>query len=157
MSIKPDSERILSEDQKKMLFFIYQEEKVARDVYSTLAKIYQNKNIFKLIQSAEQRHVDFARELCNIYGLNISDLNGDTVGEFESPVLQTLYNACIEKGEISFFDALEVGEFIEAGNIEDLGQASIGMSSEVAEAYKKLQKSNLTHLNAFRTARSRAA
>ena len=60
MSIKPDTKSVLTEEQKDMLFFIYQEEKVARDVYITLGKIYHNENIVELIRNAEQRHIDSA-------------------------------------------------------------------------------------------------
>ncbi len=36
----------MTEEQKDMLFYIYQEEKVARDVYITLGNIYTNENTF---------------------------------------------------------------------------------------------------------------
>lgn len=157
MSIKPDANSVLSEEQKDTLFFIYQEEKVARDVYITLGKIYQNEDIVELIRSAEQRHIDSARELCETYGVETSHIDEKTVGKFESPVLQTLYDACIEKGEKSLLDALEVGEFIGNTEIDDLEQASVGMPSDVVNVYKNLKKGNLNHLNAFQAAIYKAA
>ena len=157
MSIKPDTKSVLTEEQKDMLFFIYQEEKVARDVYITLGKIYHNENIVELIRNAEKRHIDSARELCDTYGVETSHVDEETVGKFESLVLQTLYDACIEQGEKSLIDALEVGEFIGNTEINDLEHASIGMPSDVVDVYEKLKKGNIKHSNAFQAAIYRAA
>ena len=157
MSIKPNTETILSKEQKEMLFFIYQGKKVARDVYITLGKIYKDENTFALMQFAEQRHVDSARELCESYGVETSHIDEDIVGKFEPLVLQALYDACIKRGEKSLLDALEVGKFIEVTDIEDLEQASVGMPSGVVEVYENLKKHNLKHLDAFQSALLRAA
>ena len=157
MSININPTTIMSEDQKDMLFFIYQGKKVARDVYITLGKTYKNENTFVLMQFTEQRHVDSARELCDRYGVETSHVDEDTVGKFESLVLQTLYDACTEKGKKSLHDALEVAEFIEVTDIEDLEQASVGMPSDVVHVYENLKKRNLKHLGAFQAALSRAA
>jgi len=157
MSIKPNTTDILTHDQNEMLFFIYQKEKVARDVYRTLSEIYENETTFALMQYAEQRHLDCARELCENYGVETSKINEDRLGEFESPVLQTLYDECTKKGKQSLLDALEVGEFLESTDIEDLEQASIGMPSDVADVYSKLQTRNITHLGAFQSAILKAA
>jgi len=157
MSIKPEIVTILSEDQKDMLFFIYQREKVARDVYDTLSKIYKDENTFALMRFAEQRHLNCTRELCDLYGVETSRINEDVVGEFESPVLQTLYDECAFKGGQSLLDALEVGEFLESTDIEDLELASIGMPSDVVNVYDRLKERNLGHLGVFQTAISKAA
>jgi hypothetical protein len=157
MSININPTTIMSEDQKDMLFFIYQGKKVARDVYITLGKTYKNENTFVLMQFTEQRHVDSARELCDRYGVETSHVDEDTVGKFESLLLQTLYDACIKRGEKSLLDALEVGKFIEVTDIEDLEQASVGMPSYVVKVYENLKKRNLKHLGAFQAALSRAA
>jgi hypothetical protein len=147
----------LTEDQKDMLFFIYEGEKVARDVYSTLSKIHKNEHTFSLMQFEEQRHVNCARDLCNIYGVNTSHVYEDTPGKYQSMVLQTLYDACTEKGSKSLHDALEVGQYIEATDIEDLEHATVGMPSDVVHVYENIKKRNIRHLGAFQSALSRAA
>ena len=157
MSININPTTIMSEDQKDMLFFIYQGKKVARDVYITLGKTYKNENTFVLMQFTEQRHVDSARELCDRYGVETSHVDEDTVGKFESLLLQTLYDACIKRGEKSLLDALEVGKFIEVTDIEDLEQASVGMPSDVVEVYENLKKRHIKHLGAFQAALFRVA
>ena len=147
----------LTEEQKDMLFFIYQEEKLARDVYITLSKIHKDEFTFAFMKITEQKYVDSTRELCNTYGVETSQPDEGLVGKFESTVLQTLYTACIEKGKRSLLDALEVGEFIEMTDIEDLEQASVGMPSDVVEVYENLKQRNLNHLHAFHAAMYRVA
>ena len=157
MSIKPENTVSLSQDQKDMLFFMYQREKVARDVYDTLSKIYKDENTFALIRFAEQRHLTCTRELCDSYGVETSMINEESVGVFESPVLQTLYDECAVKGSLSLLDALEVGEFLESTDIEDLDLASVGMPSDVVNVYDRLKQRNITHLGLFQSAISKAA
>ena len=155
MSINPTTE--LSEDQKEMLFFIYEEGKLARDVYIGLGNIYKNEDTFLLMQITEQQHMDLARDLCNRHGVETSDIYEDLIGKFDSPVLQTLYDSCMETGSRSRLDALEVCEFIELTDIEDLEHASIGMPSDVVSIYNKLKKGNLNQLDFFQSAFYRAA
>jgi hypothetical protein len=157
MSIKPDTVTILNEDQKDMLFFMYQREKVARDIYDTLSKIYKDENTFALMKFAEQRHLNCTRELCDNYGVETSRIDEESVGVFESPVLQTLYDECAVKGSQSLLDALEVGEFLESTDIMDLELASVGMPSDVVNVYDRLKQRNITHLGVFQTAISKAA
>jgi len=89
----------LTETQKDELFFIYQEEKLARDVYITLGKLYPKENTFASIQLSEQRHIDAAQGLCEKYGIDISKVNEDGVGNFVLPVLQGYYDDLVEQGE----------------------------------------------------------
>ena len=157
MSTNTNQASILSEEQKNMLYYIYEGEKVARDVYITLGEIHKNENTFALMQNSEQKHIDCTRELCSTYGVETSQADEDKVGEFESLVLQTLYDACTEKGKRSLQDALEVGQFIENTEIADLEHASIGMPRDVVNVYENIKKRNLQHLGAFKAALARAA
>ena len=147
MSLYTNPTTELTEDQKEMLFFIYEEEKLARDVYMSLGKIHKNEDTFSLMQIIEQNHMDLARDLCNTYGIETSRIYEGLIGKFDSPVLQTLYDSCIETGSRSRLDALEVCEFIELTKIEDLEQASIGMPNDVVSVYNNLKKSNLNQLD----------
>jgi len=90
MRINTNPTTILTEDQKDMLFFTYQGKKVARDVYITLGNIYKNESTFALMQFTAQRHFDTARELCDIYGVETSYVDEDTVVKSAALVLQTL-------------------------------------------------------------------
>ncbi|GIU00220.1 hypothetical protein TSL6_07260 [Sulfurovum sp. TSL6] len=151
-----DTTVVLTEDQKDMLFYIYQEEKVARDVYITLGNIYTNENTFASIQISEQRHMDSAKELCEIYGVDTSEVDEDAVGSFVLPVLQELYDTCVGEGETSLLDALKIGELIEYTDIEDLEHAAEGMPEDVVSVFESLKEGSLSHLDAFQTAIERA-
>ena len=145
----------MTEEKKDMLLFIYQEEKVARDVYNTLGIIYPNQNTFATIQGSEQKHMDKAQGLCETYGVDISNVNEAAVGEFVVPVLQELYDTLVAQGRKSELDALKVGEFVELTDIDDLEHAEIGMPSDVVNVYENLKAGSYNHLDAFRNAISK--
>lgn len=142
----------MTDEQKDKLFFIYQEEKVARDVYITLGKIYTDENTFASIQISEQRHIDSARELCEKYDVSIDGVDEDSVGNFVLPVLQELYDTLVEQGQKSLLDALKVGEHIEITDIDDLEEASVGMPEDVVNVFENLKEGSLSHLDAFTAA-----
>jgi hypothetical protein len=146
---------VMTDEQKDTLFFIYQEEKVARDVYITLGKLYPSENTFASIQLSEQRHIDSARGLCEKYGVSIDGVDEGSVGNFILPVLQELYDTCVAQGETSLLDALKVGELIEITDIDDLEEASVGMPSDVVNTFENLKEGSLSHLDAFTAAIAR--
>jgi len=146
----------LSEEQKDTLFFIFQEEKVARDVYITLGEMYTNESTFANIQISEQEHILSAQVLCERYGIDTSNVNlsqeDDFVGQFELHEMQELYNQCIELGQVSLLEALKVGRLIEVTDIDDLEKAAEGMPSDVVQVYENLKNGSLNHLDAFEKA-----
>ena len=142
----------LTEEQKDELFYIYQEEKVARDVYITLGKLYPNENTFASIQLSEQRHIDAAQGLCEKYGVDLSGVRENKVGNFVVPTLQELYDTLVEVGSESLLDALKVGEEIEILDIKDLEHAMVGMPNDVVNVFSNLKEGSLNHLDAFQTA-----
>lgn len=147
----------LNEEQKDELFFIYQEEKVARDVYITLGKVYPNEDTFASIQKSEQRHIDAARGLCEKYGVSIEGVDEGSVGNFVLPVLQDLYDTCVAQGEESLLDALKVGEYIEVTDIDDLEHAihDFDLPDDAVKVFESLKEGSASHLDAFETAISR--
>ena len=80
----------LTEEQKDRLFFIYQEEKVARDVYIYLGQLYTLET-FASIQLSEQRHIDAAEKLCLKYDIDISMINENDYGYFEVPYFTRIW------------------------------------------------------------------
>ena len=150
----------LTQEQKDTLFFIFQEEKVARDVYITLGKIYPDESTFANIQLSEQEHILSAQVLCERYGIDTSEVNlsleDDYVGQFVLPVIQELYNSCIELSGSTLLEALKVGEYIEITDIDDLEAAAEGMPQDVVNTYENLKSGSLSHLDAFREAIARA-
>lgn len=149
---KSSATNTLTTAQKDSLLFIYQEEKVARDAYITLGKIYTKQSTFASIQLSEQTHIDKAQVLCETYKVDISNVDETNVGEYVVPVLQELYNTLIEDGSKSELDALKVGVFIEVTDIDDLEKAAIGMPNDVVRTYDNLRSGSLNHLDAFQAA-----
>ncbi len=157
MCSKTDRTSVLTEEQKDMLFFIYQEEKMARDVYVRLGQMYTNEPTFGSMQITEQSHLDCARRVCDIYGVDTSSVDESVVGAFESPLLKMLYDTYVEKGRSSLRDALEMAEFIGASDLDMIEHASIGMPSDVVSVYEKLKKGTLIHLDTIAPVIYRAA
>jgi len=154
-SSSTDTEQ-LNEEQKDELFFIYQEEKLARDVYITLGNLYVNAatNTFASIQKSEQRHIDAAQILCEKYGIDLSGVNESEVGNFVLPVLQQYYDDLVVQGSISLLEAYKVGVFIEELDIDDLTHAieDLGMPADVVSTYTNLREGSYNHLEAYQTA-----
>lgn len=140
----------LTDDQKYTLLYMYQEEKVARDVYIYLGDIYNaDTNTFSYIQISEQRHMDACEKLCIKYGVDISAVDENDIGVFILPELQDLYDTLIAQGEPSLRDALEVGILIEETDITDLEEAVVGMPDDVVRVFENLKEGSLNHLDAF--------
>lgn len=147
----------LTEHLKEEIFYIYQEEKVARDVYITLGKLYPDENTFTMIQLSEQRHIEAVGRLCekyDIYTMNV-DLSENGVGIFELESLQKLYDSLIIQGKIDLREALYVGKDIEVLDINDIEAAKEGMPEDVVRVFDNLLKGSRNHLAAFERAITR--
>ncbi len=146
----------LTEEQKDRLFFIYQEEKVARDVYIYLGNIYTNESTFASIQLSEQRHMDAAQELCESYGIDISMVDESEMdyGVFHVDYLQNLYDELIVVGRDSILDALKVGKQVEEVDIGTLTESitSMDMPDDIVRTYEILREGSYNHLEAYEAA-----
>lgn len=142
----------LTEEQKYTLLYMYQEEKVARDVYIYYNGLYPDENTFAYIQLSEQRHMDVVEALCIKYGVDISNVDENDIGVFILPELQTLYDNLIVPGtppDGTLLDALNVGKLIEETDITDLEEAAIGMPQDVVRVFENIKEGSLNHLDAF--------
>ncbi|NPA27564.1 MAG: DUF2202 domain-containing protein [Epsilonproteobacteria bacterium] len=138
----------LTQKQKDDLIFMYQEEKLARDVYITLGRKW-GARVFLNIQNSEQRHMDAVRYLLNKYNLRVPVLSDD-IGVFENEELQALYNQLVAKGSQSLRDALEVGVTIEETDIADLEEKMEGAPADIKSVYSNLLRGSYNHLRAFK-------
>lgn len=112
-----DSLPSLTQTEEEMLIRMREEEKLARDVYDYLYIKYGTM-IFDRISNSEQRHMDKVLDLLNKY--HIDDPASPNPGEFNSVLLQDLYNELIAQGNLSEVEALKVGATIEDVDIYDL-------------------------------------
>ncbi len=137
----------LTQTQADDLAFMYQEEKVARDVYIALGDTWGDK-VFLNIQKSEQTHMDAVKGLLIKYGIPVPVVS-DTRGEFDNPELQELYDVLIEKGETSRQDAMNVGILIEETDIADLEKRMVDAPDDVVDVFSKLLKASESHFRAF--------
>jgi hypothetical protein len=137
----------LTESQKNGLIFMYQEEKLARDVYRTLGEKWGSR-VFINIQKAEQRHMDAVKGLLNKYSLDIPASDSNT-GSFKNQELQTLYNTLIKQGKKSNQDAYLVGILVEKTDIKDLQERMTNAPADINAVYSNLLRGSNNHLRAF--------
>lgn len=137
----------LTQEQIDGLVFMYQEEKVARDVYDVLGDVW-GVNVFDNIQQSEQRHMDAVKSLLIKYNIPVPVLS-DTVGLFELNELQEMYDALIARGKSSLTEALQVGVDIEVTDIADLEEHLIDAPADIAAVYENLLAGSQNHLAAF--------
>lgn len=138
---------ILTLEQIDDLLFMYQEEKVARDVYTKLYELW-GQNVFKNIIISEESHIEGVKGLLLTYNIPvpISDTN---IGEFPLVELQELYDTLLAKGKLSAQDALEVGVIVEEKDIADLLEKTKDVPADVLKVYGNLLNGSYNHLNAF--------
>jgi hypothetical protein len=138
----------LTQKEIEHIIFIREEEKLARDVYLTLYQSYET-TIFANISESEQRHMDAMKRLIAKYKLE-DPVEDDTVGKFTNQVLAELYFELVEKGEVNYCEALQVGIDIEVLDISDI---EITLNEELAQDVNRvlnnLLNGSYNHLNAF--------
>ena len=111
------------------LTFMREEEKLARDVYLTLAGLYPNQQVFSRIATrAEQTHTDTMRDKLDQF--NLPDPNPDTnnlpsslgifTGDEWGWYFTEKFALLTAKGEVSELDALYVGALIEELDMHDI-------------------------------------
>ncbi len=145
-AIIPDG--ALDETEIATLRFMREEEKVARDVYLTLAGVWGH-STFVNIASSEQSHMDAMALLLDQYGIE-DPVASDELGVFQDADLQQLHDDLIARGGQSLLDALHVGALIEEVDIADLVQAiDTTDEGDIITAYENLLRGSYNHLRAF--------
>jgi hypothetical protein len=111
------------------LTFMREEEKLARDVYLTLAGLYPDQKVFnKIATTSEQTHTDTMRDKLALY--NLPDPNPatndlpDSIGVFTGAewgwYFAEKFKDLTEKGSKSELEALYVGALIEELDMNDI-------------------------------------
>ncbi len=130
------------------LLWMREEEKLARDVYLTLAEQW-DVAVFTNISQSEQQHMDAVAVLLERYGLE-DPVGENGVGEFTNPELQALYDELVAQGSQSLADALTVGATIEDVDILDLEEAMARTdNADIQQVYSSLECGSENHLRAF--------
>ena len=138
----------LDEEEILSLLHMYEEEKVARDVYSTLFGTWGHW-VFEHIATSEQKHMDAVGTLLSRYEIALPE-NVEIPNVFESYEMQNLYDALVEQGRISLVDALLVGATIEDLDIYDLQKyVNLTDNEDIQTVYQNLLRGSRNHMRSF--------
>lgn len=129
------------------LKLMYEEEKLASDVYKTLYDKWKTP-AFSNIYNTELRHQQAVKELINTYGIAVDDKL--PIGEFDDEHLQQAYDDLIKKGMQSEENALIVGAYVEELDIQDLNRLlKHDNPADIASTYEWLNMGSRNHLRGF--------
>ncbi len=137
----------LKTEEIAKLLYMWEEEKLARDVYNSLGKMY-SLPVFSNIARSEQYHMDQMAALLKRYDLALPGTN--TPGTFKNAELAKAYADLIKQGSQSLDQAAKVGVAIEEMDIEDLNAAlALSANQDVRYILDQLLAGSKNHLAAF--------
>lgn len=139
----------LDDAAKTQLRYMWEEEKMARDVYTKLNTAW-DVQIFENIAAAEQKHMDSVEAVMVRYGVSMDGLS-ETAGVYADTNLQTLYTSLLQEGMTSQADAYAVGVTIEETDITDLTSLleSDILPASAEAVIENLLEASQNHLSAF--------
>jgi len=138
----------VNQAEKESLLHMYEEEKLAGDVYKTLYSKWDLR-IFSNISKAEDHHQSNVASLLDKY--EIAYEKNLEIGSFHSSELQKLYDALIAQGNESLQQALVVGATVEDVDIFDLEKylKEDVDSKDISLVYSNLLRGSENHMRAF--------
>ena len=148
----PSTSSGLTDIEKASILYLFEEEKLARDIYEEMHELY-GAYIFDKIRESEQRHMDSVEKLITKYVLDdegVLDLK-EISGSFVNEDIQALYSELYTKRTLSLTSALEVGVEIEKTDIGDI-QSMLPPETDKADIIRVLNnllEGSYNHLDAF--------
>lgn len=137
----------LSSREKQGLLFIWEEEKAARDLYTSLYER-NNLSIFMDLVRSEQSHMDQAKAVIDQYGLAIPEK--DEPGIFQNQTLQGVHDELLAEGLQSDEAALKVAATFEEISIMDLEKELNATETEnIRVVYQGLLAGSRKHLRSY--------
>ena len=131
------------------MLFIWEEEKAARDLYTSLYEK-NNLSIFMNLVRSEQSHMDQAKAIIDKYGLAIP--GNDEPGVFQNQTLQKIHDELLAEGLQSDQDALKVAAAFEEISIMDLEkEISATKTEDIRVVYQGLLAGSRKHLRSYVT------
>lgn len=141
-------QNVLASGASMQLFGMWEEEKLAHDVYVSLAKT-TRMPIFRNISRAESQHMQAIAHLMGPQRTNV-DGAANTAGVFVSAEYQELYATLVAAGSRSPLSAMMVGAKIEEMDISDLRKMLAQTTDPQAEkTLEHLLQGSYNHLRAF--------
>ena len=142
-------EGVLTQEEIDALIHMREEEKLARDIYTTLGKTTPSA-VFENIPRSEQSHMDAFDQLLDRYEIPDPVTDESAIGVFTDPFFTSLFTELKEKGQQSDKDAFEVGAMV-----EDLNMANLIKYNKMTDkpdlklAYDTLLAQSKNHMSAF--------
>jgi len=147
MTVMSGTDNGMMESDRDALLYMYEEEKMARDVYTFLAKQW-GYQVFNNISASEQTHMDAVMDLIIGYGLE-GEVSSEA-GRFNNETLQNLYTQLTTQGSLSVEEAFKAGAAIEEIDILDLRERLASTKdSEIQTVFNNLLNGSYNHLSAF--------
>ncbi len=155
---------VLTDAQKYALAYMWNEEKMAKDIYLALNELYPTRQFEYIASNSEEKHQEMVQELVKKYDLNITnlvdysasyseaELEALPAGEFGVTAIQDLYDTLYTEGKTSKIDALKVGCKVEVTDVDDLDTRLIGLdtnSTDVGVVFNALRNGSYMHYWAF--------
>ncbi len=136
----------ITNSEKESLIYMFEEEKLAHDVYSAFSEKY-SLPIFGNITKSEAYHMSLVE---NLLTKNNIEFSKKEQGIFNNPELQKLYNQLTEQGNENLTKALSAGAAIEDIDIYDLEKYINSTENEdIKSIYTKLICGSKNHMRAF--------
>jgi len=138
----------LTDVEKEGVKYIYEVEKLARDVYQYFYDKWETP-VQNIISGSEQDHMDIMKELVDKYDLD-DPTEGNGYGEFNNSDLQQLYYDLMESGLSAEVDALSTAAMIEEYDILEIRKYVNNTNrDDIISAYNKLTTGSENHLRVF--------
>ncbi len=135
---------------KNSLSYMYDEERLAKEVYLAIYQRQPVQQLTKIASNAEGRHIDAVKDMAQRYGVATPY---QQAGRYQHAHIQSLYNQLYRKGIRSQRDALEVGCTVEVVDVNDLKkyirEAQNANAQDVLEVYDFLLKGSYNHYWSF--------
>jgi len=132
--------------EKDGLIFIWEEEKAARDIYSSLYEK-NNLTIFLDLTRSEESHMDQAKAVIDKYGLV---LPADVPGAFGNQTLQDIHDRLLAEGLESDEQALKAAAEFEEISIMDLeAELAATENADASTMYQGLLAGSRKHLRSY--------
>lgn len=153
----------LNDEQKKSLAFLWNEEKMAKDLYLALNRLYPSQTLENIATNAEAQHQLTMESLLRKYNIDVqqatdptyqyeqSVLDSYAAGTYANADIQSLYDTLYSAGSISGQASLEVGCKVEVTDINDLTQdiEVAGEAQDLKMAFENLRNGSYNHYWAF--------
>jgi len=156
----------LTDAQKYTLAYMWNEEKLAKDIYLELNALSPSPTLYNIATKAESAHQASVEALIKKYDLNILNLDDYSGGysadalsayqtaQYSLQEITTLYDTLYSMGAQSLQSALEVGCMVEVTDIDDLDRDILTAEGapDLVLVFENLRSGSYSHYWSFNTA-----